>query len=33
MRRQVLGHALISFLFGAVILATTVNVVASLLNA
>jgi uncharacterized membrane protein len=33
MRRQVLRHALISFLFGAVILATTVNVVASLLNA
>jgi uncharacterized membrane protein len=32
MRRQVLRHALISFLFGAVILATTVNVVASLLN-
>ncbi len=33
MRHQVLRHALISFLFGAVILATTVNVVASLLNA
>jgi uncharacterized membrane protein len=33
MRRQVLRHALISFLFGAVILATTVNVIASLLNA
>jgi uncharacterized membrane protein len=33
MRRQVLQHALISFLFGAVILATTVNVIASLLNA
>jgi uncharacterized membrane protein len=32
MRRQVLRHALISFLFGAVILATTVNVIASLLN-
>jgi uncharacterized membrane protein len=32
MRHQVLRHALISFLFGAVILATTVNVVASLLN-
>jgi uncharacterized membrane protein len=32
MRRQVLHHALISFLFGAVILATTVNVIASLLN-
>jgi uncharacterized membrane protein len=32
MRRQVLWHALISFLFGAVILATTVNVIASLLN-
>jgi uncharacterized membrane protein len=33
MRRTVLRHALISFLFGAVILATTVNVIASLLNA
>jgi len=33
MRHQVLRHALISFLFGAVILATTVNVVAGLLNA
>lgn len=33
MRRQVLRHALVSFLFGAVILATTVNVIASLLNA
>jgi uncharacterized membrane protein len=33
MRRQVLRHALISFLFGAVILATTVNVIATLLNA
>jgi uncharacterized membrane protein len=32
MRRQVLRHALVSFLFGAVILATTVNVIASLLN-
>jgi uncharacterized membrane protein len=32
MRRQVLRHALISFLFGAVIVATTVNVIASLLN-
>jgi uncharacterized membrane protein len=32
MRREVLRHALISFLFGAVILATTVNVIASLLN-
>ena len=32
MRRVVLRHALISFLFGAVILATTVNVIASLLN-
>jgi uncharacterized membrane protein len=31
-RRQVLSHALISFLFGAVILATTVNVIAGLLN-
>jgi len=33
MRHQVLRHALISFLFGAVILATTINVIASLLNA
>jgi uncharacterized membrane protein len=32
MRRQVLRHALVSFLFGAVILATTVNVIAGLLN-
>jgi uncharacterized membrane protein len=32
MRRAVLRHALLAFLFGAVILATTVNVVASLLN-
>jgi uncharacterized membrane protein len=32
MRREVLRHALMSFLFGAVILATTVNVVASLLD-
>jgi uncharacterized membrane protein len=32
MRRQVLGHALMSFLFGAVILATTVNVIAGVLN-
>jgi uncharacterized membrane protein len=32
MRRQVLRHALMSFLFGAVILATTVNVLAGLLN-
>jgi uncharacterized membrane protein len=32
MRHQVLRHALVSFLFGAVILATTVNVIASLLN-
>jgi uncharacterized membrane protein len=32
MRRRVLQHALVSFLFGAVILATTVNVIASLLN-
>ena len=31
-RRTVLRHALLSFLFGAVILATTVNVIASLLN-
>jgi uncharacterized membrane protein len=32
MRRVVLRHALLSFLFGAVILATTVNVIATLLN-
>jgi uncharacterized membrane protein len=32
MRHQVLRHALVSFLFGAVILATTVNVLAGLLN-
>jgi uncharacterized membrane protein len=32
MRHQVLRHALVSFLFGAVILATTVNVIAGLLN-
>lgn len=32
MRRAVLNHALLSFLFGAVILATTINVIASLLN-
>jgi uncharacterized membrane protein len=32
MRHEVLRHALISFLFGAVILATTINVIASLLN-
>jgi uncharacterized membrane protein len=32
MRHQVLRHALISFLFGAVILATMVNVLAGLLN-
>ncbi len=32
MRRNVLRHALISFLFGAVILATTINVIAGLLN-
>jgi uncharacterized membrane protein len=32
MRRQVLRHALISFLFGAIIVATMVNVIASLLN-
>ena len=32
MRHQVLSHALMSFLFGAVILATTVNVIAGLLN-
>jgi uncharacterized membrane protein len=33
MRRAVLRHALLSFLFGAVILATTVNVIAGVLNA
>jgi len=33
MRHEVLRHGLISFLFGAVILATTINVIASLLNA
>jgi uncharacterized membrane protein len=32
MRRTILRHALLSFVFGAVILATTVNVIASLLN-
>jgi uncharacterized membrane protein len=32
MRHQVLRHALISFLFGAVIVSTMVNVIASLLN-
>ncbi len=32
MRHQVLRHAFMSFLFGAVILATTINVIASLLN-
>jgi uncharacterized membrane protein len=32
MRRAVLRHALLSFLFGAVILATTVNVIAGVLN-
>jgi uncharacterized membrane protein len=32
MRRQVLRHALISFLFGAIIVASMVNVVAGLLN-
>ena len=32
MRREVLRHALMSFLFGAVILATTINVIASILN-
>jgi len=31
-RRTALRHALLSFLFGAVILATTINVIASLLN-
>jgi uncharacterized membrane protein len=32
MRRAVLRHALLAFLFGSVILATTVNVIAGLLN-
>jgi uncharacterized membrane protein len=32
MRRMILWHALLSFVFGAVILANTVNLVASLLN-
>jgi len=32
MRRTVLRHALLSFVFGAVILATTVNLIADLLN-
>jgi uncharacterized membrane protein len=32
MRHHVLQHALISFVFGAVIVATMVNVIASLLN-
>ena len=32
MRRMILRHALLSFVFGAVILATTVNLIASLLN-
>jgi uncharacterized membrane protein len=32
MRRVVLGHALLSFVFGSVILATTVNLIANLLN-
>jgi uncharacterized membrane protein len=32
MRRNVLRHALISFVFGAIIVATMVNVIASLLN-
>ena len=32
MRRAVLAHALLAFLFGAVILATVVNVIAGLLN-
>ena len=31
-RHQVLRHGLLSFLFGAVILATTINVLGSLLN-
>lgn len=32
MRRMILWHALLSFVFGAVILATTVNLIANLLN-
>jgi uncharacterized membrane protein len=32
MRREVLRHALISFVFGAIIVATMVNIIASLLN-
>ena len=32
MRKAVLRHALLSFVFGAVILATTVNLIANLLN-
>jgi uncharacterized membrane protein len=31
-RHLVLGHALLSFVFGSVILATTVNLIADLLN-
>ena len=31
-RRTALGHSLLSYLFGAVILAITINVVASLLQ-
>ena len=31
-RRRVLGHALLSYLFGTVIIATTINIVASLLR-
>ena len=32
MRRAVLRHSLLSYLFGAVILASVVNVIAALLN-
>jgi uncharacterized membrane protein len=32
LRRVVLGHALLSYLFGAVIIATAINVIAGLIN-
>jgi uncharacterized membrane protein len=32
LRRRVLGHALLSYLFGTVIIATTINVIASLIR-
>jgi uncharacterized membrane protein len=32
MRRVVLRHALLSYLFGAVIIATAINVIAGLIN-